>query len=273
MLIDFHTHAFPEAIAAKAIAKLSREGGNLTYYTDGTYEGLSKAAKDAGLSHYVVLPIAVKPNQMRTVNDAAFARQDEYAIEFASVHPFGEDVLDEVKRIKEMGFLGVKMHPEYQDFFVDDERVFPVYEALGSAGLITVFHAGYDLGFFGEAKAAPQRMQKALPHFLGAPVIAAHMGGHADWMNVLTHLAGLPGLYFDTSFSHTHLPPLAAMEIIKKHGADHILFASDSPWSDIKAEKSYIDSLPLSHKEKQQIFYENGAKLLKINDMAGDLPV
>ena len=265
MIIDFHTHAFPDAIAANAIAKLSHTGGNLPHYTDGTYQGLNLAAEQADIDYYVVLPIAVKPNQMRTVNDAAHAKKSKRAIHFASVHPFAPDVMDEIKRIKDLGFKGVKMHPEYQDFFVDDEKVFPVYAALAEANLISVFHAGYDLGFFGPAKASPERIKKALPAFSGAAVIAAHMGGFADWMNVYAHLTGLPNLYLDTSFSHNHLPPLAAMEIIKAHGANRILFASDSPWSNMQSEKDYVDSLPLTDKEKRLIFFDNAANLLQLN--------
>jgi len=264
MYIDFHTHAFPDAIAERAVSRLSREGGALPHHTNGTYRDLERAANEADLTYYVVLPIAVKPSQMRTVNDAALAHHGGKVIHFASIHPMASDVFDEIKRIRDLGFKGVKMHPEYQAFFVDDENLFPVYEALSKAELITVFHAGYDLGFFGPAKAAPHRLKKALPFFSGMPVVAAHMGGFADWMNVCEHLIGFPGLYLDTSFSHLHLPPKAATEIIKAHGTSHILFASDSPWADINSEKAYIEALSFSNEEKRRIFYDNAAKLLKL---------
>lgn len=264
MMLDFHTHAFPPALAQRALEKMSAEAGGLPYHTDGTYEGLAAAALAAGLTHYVILPIAVKPTQMRTVNDTALARQSDTAIQFASIHPLAPDALNEVSRIKDLGFRGIKMHPEYQDFEVDDPAVFRVYQAIGRAGLITVFHAGYDLGFVGRPKAAARKIKHALAFFEGAPVVAAHMGGHAEWMDVLEHLAGLEGLYFDTSFSHTHLPPAAAQAIIKAHGADRILFGSDSPWADMKAETAYVDRLSLTPEDKRKIFFENGAKLLRL---------
>lgn len=264
MILDFHTHAFPAALAGRAIQKLSKEAGGLPNHCDGTYPGLKSAAQAAGITHYVVLPIAVLPTQMQKVNDGAFSAREEGFTHFASVHPLSENVFDEIKRVKDMGFKGVKLHPEYQSFDVDDPKVYPVYKALSKARLITVFHTGYDLGFFGYPKGAPEKLKRALPYFEGAPVVAAHMGGHADWMNVLDHLVGLEGLYFDTSFSHMHLPPPAATEIIKAHGADRILFGSDSPWADMRAEIAFINGLALSDAEKNSILYGNGATLLAL---------
>lgn len=263
-MIDFHTHAFPDKIASKAVEQLSKATGGMPYHTLGTYASLENAAKQAGLTHYVVLPIAVKQTQMRTVNDVAYQNKTDMAIQFASIHPYADDVYEEIDRIKAMGFQGVKLHPEYQNFHVDDERVFPVYHALAEQQLITVFHAGYDLGYAGEAKASPAKLKKALPHFEGVPVVAAHMGGHADWMNVLALLAGEEGLYLDTSFSFTHIPPRAAEKIIEKHGATHILFGSDSPWSDIRNEIKFIEQLSLPDTSKEMIFYKNAERLLDL---------
>lgn len=262
MRIDFHTHAFPDALAQRAIEKLSKVSGNLPYHTDGTHSGLAAAAKAAGIDTYVILNIAVKPHQMRTVNDSAAQQEKGAAIQFASIHPLAEDAIDEVRRVRGMGFQGVKMHPEYQHFAVDDPRTFPVYQALADNGLISVFHAGYDLGFGTAPNCAPHMLKKALPYFEGAPVVAAHMGGLSDWLNVEKYLVGSPGLYFDTSFSFTHIPPEAARNIIVNHGADKVLFGSDSPWSNISNEINFLESLNLPPADTAAILGLNAKRLL-----------
>lgn len=52
--------------------------------------------------------------------------------------------LDELDRIKALGLKGVKLHPDYQRFLVDDPRCIPIYEKISRLGLITVFHTGLD---------------------------------------------------------------------------------------------------------------------------------
>lgn len=177
MIIDFHTHAFPDHIAAKAIPKLARIAGGLPYYTDGTYTQLASACKQADVSHHVVLNIAVKPEQMQKINDTVLSMADEAVIPFGSVHPYAANALDEVRRLYDMGCKGVKLHPEYQNFCVDDPDVFPLYTLLGRLNMITVFHAGVDLAYATPPKCSPKALKKALPFFEGGPVVAAHMGG------------------------------------------------------------------------------------------------
>lgn len=264
MPIDFHTHAFPDAIASMAIEKLALSAGGLPHYTDGSYASLANVCLQAGIDHHVVLSIAVKPHQMQTVNNAALQMNGPGRTVFGSVHPCAPDCLDEARRLKDLGFKGVKMHPEYQSFQVDDPQFFPLYHLLGKLGLITVFHAGDDLGFSTPPKCTPAKLKKALPFFEGGTVVAAHMGGMNRWLEVLDHLVGEPNLYMDTAYSHTHIPPSAALEIIRSHGADKILFGSDCPWGNITEEMAFIRRLGPRPDEEERIFGGNAQRLLKL---------
>jgi len=261
MIIDFHTHCFPEKIAERAIASLSKAAGGLIPQTNGTTQSLVSLMDRDGIAKSVVLGIATNEKQMHNVNDFAKALSSDRLVGFGSVHPDAENALEELERIKELGLKGVKFHPEYQSFYVDDEKMKPIYKKIGELGLITVFHAGLDLGYTPPYHCTPDRMAKALDWFGGSPVIAAHFGGYGFTNEVIETLCGLP-IYMDTAFAYASIPRESAAEIIKKHGADKILFASDCPWHSPSHEIRFIESLALTDDEKELIYYKNAERLL-----------
>lgn len=264
MLIDFHTHAFVDQLAPRAVASLSAASGGLVPRTDGTCRGLLNNMDECGVDHAVLLPIATKPSQQTRINDwAAELNQDRLSV-FGSIHPDAPDALDELERIKSLGLLGVKLHPEYQNFLVDEERMKPIYKKIASLGLITVFHAGMDIGFMPPAKATVDRLIRALPAFDGAPVVAAHLGGYNEWDEVLAKLCSLP-VYLDTSFCFGRIQRPLAQAIVEKHGCDHILFGTDLPWSDAKSELRLIHSLDLSDADRDKILGSNAERLLHLH--------
>lgn len=263
MLIDFHTHAFPEKIADKAIEKLSFTSGGLEPHTNGTVEGLKASMQKGGVDKSVVLNIATNARQQKSVNDfAASINNGEDIISFASVFPHSEDVFEELDRIKAMGFKGIKLHPDYQGFDVDDTKMKPIYKKISELGLITVFHAGFDYGFAPPYGATPEKLLKALSWF-SSPVIAAHWGGVNCNQGVLDLLCG-EEIYFDTSFGYSMLPRYYALKIIEKHGTDKILFGTDTPWHTPDMEKRLLNSLELSAEDMEKITHLNAEKLLDI---------
>lgn len=264
MIIDFHTHAFADSLAPRAIASLSAASGGLPPYTDGTVSGLLRSMDECGVDHSVILNIATKPKQQTRINDWAAELCSDRITAFGSVHPDAPDVMEELERIKSLGLKGIKLHPEYQNFEVDEARMLPIYRKIASLGLITVFHAGQDIGFMPPAKAAPDKMARALSAFDGAPVVAAHFGGYIMWDDVLDILCGLP-IYLDTSFCFGRIQHPLAQAIVDKHTPDRILFGTDLPWSDAKTERKLIDSLELSEADRDKIFFRNAASLLNMN--------
>lgn len=219
--------------------------------------------KESGVDAAVVLNIAVVPANQKSVNNFAAEINGCGIFGFGSVHPFATDALEELERLKAMGLKGLKFHPQYQNFAVDDPRAFPVYRKAASLGLITVFHAGLDLGFADCDLASPATFVRALPEFNGATVVLAHLGGAFLWQEVLERLAGLP-VYFDTAFSHGNVPLPEAKRIVEKHGAERILFGTDLPWSGIENELAFVKSLGLSKNELADVLSGNAAKLLHI---------
>ena len=266
MLIDFHTHAFPDKIAQKAIDKLSFASGGLKPQSEGTISSLkSEMAKD-GVDISVVHSIATNPAQQTNVNNFANEINDGKNIfAFGSVHPDAEDVFDELERIKEMGLKGVKLHPEYQEFYVDDKKMKPIYKKISALGLITIFHSGFDYGYAPPYHCMPDNLLNALKWF-DSPVIAAHWGGVNCGVEVIEKLCG-KDIWFDLSFGYGNMPKLVAQKIIDKHTPDRFLFASDMPWHRPSWEKRLIETLDISENDKEKIYYKNAVKLLGITDI------
>lgn len=263
MLIDFHTHAFPEKIAERAIEKLSFASGGLTPHTNGTFFDLKQLFKASKIDKAVVLSIATNAAQQKNVNDFAASINDgEDIFAFGSVFPDAPDALYELERIKALGLKGVKLHPDYQHFSVDDEKMKPIYKKIGELGLITIFHAGQDYGFAPPYGATPEKIEKALSWFC-SPVVAAHFGGVGCGQEVLDRLCG-KDIFFDTSFSYGTMPKYYAQKIIETHGADKMLFGTDSPWHTAKMEMRLLESLEISHADWEKITHENAEKLLGI---------
>ena len=263
MLIDFHTHAFPDKLADRAIEILSFKSGGLIPYTDGTVSGLEASMINSKVDSCVVLNIATNAHQQHSVNDfAASINNNKTIFSFGSVFPESEDALAELERIKELGLKGVKLHPDYQGFSVDDEKMKPIYKKISELGLITVFHAGLDYGFAPPYGATPQKLARALGWF-NSPVVAAHWGGVNCGEEVLKYLCG-KDIYFDASFGYSMMPKYYAEKIIEKHGTDKMLFGTDTPWHTADMEMRLLDSLKLSDCEFEKIKHLNAEKLLGI---------
>lgn len=176
MLIDFHTHIYPENLASRTVETLGGKA-HIPHFTDGTLGSLTALMDREGVERFVLLHIATSPKNEGNVN--AFARQTNSARHpsFGSVHPDSARWKEELLALKEAGVKGVKFHNEYQSFFADDEKAFPVYAECGRLGLAMLFHGGADLAFSPPEKCSPARMARAAKAFPSANFIFAHLGG------------------------------------------------------------------------------------------------
>ncbi|WPX09254.1 amidohydrolase family protein [Anaerocellum danielii] len=264
MIIDFHTHCFPDSLAPRAMSKLSQNSG-MPYYHDGTLKGLKESVRKAGIDMCVVLPIATKPQQTRTINRWALSVMDENKdiICFGTIHPEFDEWQQEIEWLKMHGFKGIKFHPDYQDFFVDDKKMYPIYDAIFQNNMIILFHSGVDPAYEPPYHCTPKRLKKVLKDFPNAKIVAAHMGGYRFFEETLEYLIG-EDVYLDTSFFFGEVDIQKPEEIFRKHGIEKILFATDSPWKDQKKEVEYVKKLKLTSDEVEMIFGKNAQELLKL---------
>jgi predicted TIM-barrel fold metal-dependent hydrolase len=260
-IIDFHTHIFPDDLAERAISKLKLFSPDAINHTDGTTGGLFESMKKNGISRSVLLSIATKPAQVHVINQASIALQSDFFIPFGTLHPEMNSIEDEISFLKKNGIKGIKLHPEYQDFYISNPRYFPLYEQLAAEKIIVQFHAGKDPGPFSCDHALPLDLRKIHEQFPTLSIVAAHLGGWKVWDDVEKLLCGLP-IFLDTSAITNIIDPQQCMRIIRKHGTEKILYGSDSPWFDQGESLRWLLKLPLSDFEKECITEKNAFNLL-----------
>lgn len=262
MIIDFHVHCFTDELAAKAVPQLAK-GANITARLDGTISSLKESMKKAGVDKSVVLSIATKPSQTEKINNWTAFIEDDSIIGFGSIHPENENWKEILSRLKKNGIKGIKLHPDYQKFFVDDKKMYPIYEWAVELGLIILFHAGVDIGLPDPCHATPERLRRVIDTFPEGKFVAAHMGGFSCWDEVEKHLVGTE-IYFDTSYSLNFMDAEQVRRIINNHGYEKILFATDSPWGDQSEEVEKIREFSFGDEIESAILGLNARKLLEI---------
>jgi len=324
MIIDFHTHVFPDHLAARALAALTGTGTNpYKPVHDSTVSGLLETMDDWSIDASVVLPVVTKASQVSKTNEWAASICSDRIVSFGGIYPNSDDYKKDIDHAVELGLKGLKFHAEYQDFLVDDDRMLRVYDYALNKGLILLHHAGFDPDFLPPFNSSPRQFARVIKLLGiegggsgrgggnasggggkngsgrggnagqgvsggntsdegggndgenssgggggvngyrngGGVFIAAHLGGHDQWDDVEEYLVGT-GIYLDTSMGFEYYPTEQFLRIVKNHGADKILFATDSPWSNAGAEIESLKALPLSDTEKALILGGNARRLL-----------
>lgn len=257
-IIDFHTHVYPDKIADKATRATCDFYGLDTDQT-GTVDILLQKGRAAGITHYVLLPVAVHPTGVRHVNEFIVGQVREHPELYGlgTVHPDMEDMEAELEYIRASGLLGVKLHPDMQEINTDDERLFPLYERLRDMGLPVFIHCGDEHRDFSH----PRHLRRVIDRFPRLTVIAAHLGGWSKWDDAVKYLADT-NCYLDISSCMMFLPPEQVVSYIHAFGAERILFGTDFPIWDVAQEVKRLSSLPLTDGEKERIFFRNAEGIL-----------
>ena len=280
MIIDFHTHTFPDSIAARAVDSLSKEA-HIIAHTDGTVSGLINSMDKGGIDMSVLLPVATNSSQVERINDKAFRINEKYhgrLISFGCIHPEYSRYKEELRRLKNEGIKGIKIHPVYQKTDIDSKPFLDIIYAACENDLIVITHAGLDIGFPGVVNCSPKMCRNVINNIGEFKFVLAHMGGWRNWDEVPLYLEDTTA-YLDTSFSSGRIQALSdgywddkdrAMldkegfkKLVAEFGSERILFGSDSPWSSQNESAEYIRSLELSE-TLENIMYSNAAKLLGI---------
>lgn len=280
MIVDIHTHTFPDRIAAPALEKL-RSMCHAMSFSDGTMAGLRGSMASAGVDRSVVLPVATSERQVVHVNDASAAINDRAAetgvYSFGCIHPDFSDWKAELARIKELGLKGVKLHPIYQGVNFDDLRYLRILDRAAEVGLTVLTHAGRDIGFPDRVHCSPEMVVRALRRVGPVKLILAHMGGWRNWDQVEELLTDT-SVYLDTAFALGKIIPLGDgyygphdlemmgqeqfMRMVREFEAERILFGTDSPWRGQGASLAQIRALPLTVEERDGILGGNAVRLL-----------
>ncbi len=263
MLIDFHTHAFPDALAEKAIPKLA-SCGNIKNVGNGKISDLISHMDEYHVDFSVVLNIATNPHQEHKVNDFAIeCSRHERLYSLGSLNPDSENIFSEAKRLADAGIKGIKLHPDYMGHTIDDEKFDPIYKAAVENDLFVVAHAGWDFYSPNFIHCTPERIVKVTNKFPDLRFVAAHMGGNRLWEDVERLLIGRRNIYIDTSLAAPFdLDMTAAKRMIEAHDPECVLFGSDFPWFTPKDSLEYLTSLGLSNELFEKICSRNAIKLL-----------
>jgi len=262
-VIDFHTHIFPDRIAASALQQLSEHSGEYRPCTDGTLKGLLESMDRAGIGMSVVSNIATRPAQTEPIFDFSCRIKSDRISPLISFHP--ENSLDEVAALLERaageGIRGVKLHPMYQDFAIDDERMFPFYELLRERGFFVVFHSGYDIAFPGNTQADLGRVRTMAGNFRDLRIVVTHTGGWRQWdrVGLITDLANV---YTEISMTLTEMDDGDFMDILSMFDEDRVFFGTDSPWTDQTEMVRRVQALKMADSLKEKILCRNAELFL-----------
>lgn len=261
MIIDFHTHTFPEKIAKASIESLSKCSG-ITPHTDGTADGLRRSMEEAGVDLSVILPVVTRPAQFETINTVAakICEAGSGLLSFGGIHPDCSDIRQKIREIKNVGLKGIKIHPAYQEVYMDDIRYLRILDAATEQGLIISVHAGVDIGLPEPVYAAVEKILHAVRETKPEKLVLAHLGGWKEWDAVEELIAG-ENVYLDTAFLEDYISDEQLMRIIRRHGAERILFGTDCPWSGQRESIERFRKLPLSAEEQRLIFSGNAERL------------
>jgi predicted TIM-barrel fold metal-dependent hydrolase len=258
-IVDIHTHVFPDDVAVRAVPALAEEGGVEAVHA-GTVSSLLAEMDRAGIDVSVTQPVSTKPSQVAGINDWAASTASDRIVPFGTIHPDLEGAAEEVGRIASLGLKGFKLHPEYQSFHPDDERMYPVYEAANELGLVILFHAGADIAI-PTLRGTPESFVRVLDAHPGLRVVLAHMGGFRQWDGVRESLVGRD-VHLDTSYSLGHMDDEEFVGLVHAHGVGRILFGTDGPWADAAEEVRLLRSVGLAEADVDRILGANAVELL-----------
>ena len=269
MIIDFHTHIFPDKIAERTINILTEKSGFTASY-NGTVDGLVEEMSKGGVDVAVTLPVLTNPEQFDSVLRFAssinetFRDKEKRLISFAGMHPRCNDIKGKMRIIKETGFLGVKIHPDYQETFIDDDGYVEILKEAKNLDLIVVTHSGVDGGYRDSPiRCTPERVKKVIHAVEHPKFVLAHFGANEMPNEVFDTLCG-ENVYFDTAFTLGYVSEDDFKRILDKHGANKILFATDAPWCSIKESIEILKSYNLDKTTEEKILSSNAKKLLRI---------
>jgi len=205
--------------------------------------------------------IATKPDQFSSILRWSTAIRTERLIPFPSIHPLDPEAMAHIDAIAQSGFKGIKLHPYYQDFIVDDPALDPIYRRIVERGLIVLVHTGFDFAFPRRRIADPIRIRRVMDRHPELKFVATHLGAWADWSEVRQWLIGRP-IYMELSFSLQYMTPELAFALLTEHPSEYLLFGTDSPWVGQAETLAQVRALHLPADREAALLGGNALRLL-----------
>ena len=276
MIIDFHAHTYPDAVAPNALAHMGSLA-HCAFHTDGTVSNLIKSMAEVGIDHSVILPVVTNPAKTRAINNVSIANNGKNGLIYlGGIHPDTENYQAELDHLVRNGIKGFKIHPQYQNTPINDIRYLKIFEYAAQIGLFVVAHAGVEGAFPDRDLSNPKMIRDVLTQVQGLTMVAAHMGGVFCWDEVAENLLDTD-VYLDascvlgplmrnddTQTKYNLMKQETFLTLVQQFGAKRILFGSDSPWTSQKDCVDTFCNLPLANDDKSCILYKNACKLLGI---------
>lgn len=262
MLIDAHTHVFHPKIADKVLAQLE-DHYSIKPIGTGISDDLIDRLNKAGLDKAIVLTAATDPSQVIPANNWAIQMKQEHEefIPFGTIHPNFDRMESELDRLEKNGIQGLKFHPDFQGYRMDDPKLFDVMEMIGDR-FACLFHVGDTLPP-DENPSCPRKLAALRDAFPEPVIIAAHMGGYRHWEEALEHLAG-KNVFVDTSSVLDFVDDTLLSRLYHGFGSERILFGSDYPLFDAGSDMEQLQTrLELPDAEMISIM-ENVGNLLAV---------
>ena len=261
IIIDSHTHVFPDRVVDKAMAALEAAYGAQPIERPTPGE-LLRHMDATGVNAAVICPVATRPDQVRSINRWAAGLASDRLIPFGALHPADPNCDEQIAFLLGQGLRGVKLQPHFQEFDLLAPTTLKMLEKVAGR-LVVLLHAGQEIRPIATVDPTPARLLKlhqALPEL---ELIAAHLGGYQMWDAAEEHLVGQE-LYLDLSFVFNKMSDEQIARIIEDHSPARILFASDFPWQSPADVLAGLERLDLGEQHRDMILGGNAARLLRV---------
>jgi predicted TIM-barrel fold metal-dependent hydrolase len=269
-IIDAHCHIFPDAIAQKATDSIdlfygiSKSGIIDKCAFVGTAENLIKQCDKTGVEGCVVTSVATTPRHAQSINTYIAGEVQLHPDKFiglGSLHPDSATLEADAEHLIESGLHGVKLHPDIQNFKVDDPKVIRIFEICNKNRLPVLLHTG-DIRF---DNSNPERVEKILKMFPELTIIGAHFGGWSLWEEAYPTLSQYDNFYVDTCSSFYALSKETTKKIIDAYGTKKVIFGTDYPMWRQREDLEFLFDLGLSDNELDNILHNNILRALDID--------
>ena len=275
MIIDIHTHIFPDKIAYQTLRRMEQsiyecQGIKVDAEATALRSDLSKTTIEAGIDKSIICPVATNITQPAKLNALASeineTTDETHLFSFGAIHPDNENYKEIIDDIVARDLKGIKLHPDYQDKLFSDIKYQRIVDYAAEKDLVIVIHAGEDIGIPAEIHCTPDMILEMHKHMQPEKLVLAHMGGWRMWDEVEEKLLELP-YYIDTAIClnknvEIYLDNEQFVRMVRKIGADKVLFGTDSPWYDQKQAIKDLKQTGLTEEELRLVLGENANKLI-----------